>query len=84
MGFALDINQNIIQDFSQLKDVFPEVLEAADGSYLLMFTFGEAENCLLRMARAGRGQVAVQVFGSGSEAVSANLLKWFFWIFARD
>lgn len=78
------LNQSIIREFSQLKDIFPEVMEASDGSYYLLFTFNEREVCLLKMERAGIDRIGVRVYGTGgNEAISANLLKWFYWIFAK-
>ena len=76
------LNKDIIQSFSQLKDIFPEILAFSHDTFFMFLNFGERADCLFHVNKLQDDVLALYIHCYEEDAVFLNFVKWFFWIFA--
>ena len=79
----LELDKNIIQSFSQFKNVFPEVVCFSDTVYFLYVRFSNEVDALMEFKSVDEDVVSLHVHCFEQNELFVEFARWFFWIFSR-
>ena len=82
LSVNLQLDKNIIQSFSQLKDIFPDTVGYSTDIHFLFLNFGEGVSALLQLIKLNDDFLTLYIHCYEPNSVFVEFMKWFFWIFS--
>ena len=80
---TLQLDRNIVEDVQQLKDIFPDLVSLDQYTQFLLVDIDPGAVCVLKLALVEQDTLRVSIHAERQNDVFAEVLRWFFWVFAR-